>query len=67
MVHDQRSALSTYLASLLSAGRVVFSIEEAEQALGVSRGAVLDAAERLLRRILPVREIAEESETDGSA
>ncbi|TIU17775.1 MAG: hypothetical protein E5W49_19220, partial [Mesorhizobium sp.] len=50
MVHDQRSALSTYLASLLSAGRVVFSIEEAEQALGVSRGAFLDAAERLQRR-----------------
>lgn len=50
MVHDQRSALSTYLASLLSAGRVVFSAEEAEQALDVSRGAFLDAAERLQRR-----------------
>lgn len=58
MVHDQRSALSTYLASLLSAGRVVFSIDEAEQALGVSRGAFLDAAERLQRRkhLLNVRQ-----------
>ncbi|KAB2688936.1 type IV toxin-antitoxin system AbiEi family antitoxin domain-containing protein [Brucella tritici] len=50
MVYDQRSALSTYIASLLSAGRVVFTSEEAEQTLGVRRGAFLDAAERLQRR-----------------
>jgi len=50
MVHDQRSALSTYMSSLLSAGRVIFNGGEAEKALGVGRGALLDAAERLQRR-----------------
>ena len=50
MVHDQRSALSGYVSSLLSAGRTVFTAEEAEQGLGVGRGAFLDAAERLQRR-----------------
>jgi predicted transcriptional regulator of viral defense system len=50
MVHDQRSALSTYIAGLLSVGRVVFTSDEAEQTLGVGRGAFLDAAERLQRR-----------------
>lgn len=50
MLHDQRSALSGYVSGLLSAGRTVFTAEEAEQALGVGRGAFLDAAERLQRR-----------------
>lgn len=50
MVHDQRSALSSYVSSLLSAGRVVFVRAEAEQALGIGPGAFLDAAERLQRR-----------------
>ena len=50
MVHDQRSALSTYMAGLLAAGRVVFTGSEAAQALGVGRGAFLDAAERLQHR-----------------
>jgi predicted transcriptional regulator of viral defense system len=50
MVHDQRSALSAYMASLLATGRVVFTGGEAAQALGVGRGAFLDAAERLQRR-----------------
>ena len=50
MVHDRRSALSSYVSGLLSAGRTVFTAEEAEQALGVGRGAFLDAAERLQRR-----------------
>jgi len=50
MVHDQRSALASYVSALLSAGRTVFTAEEAEQALGVGRGAFLDAAERLQRR-----------------
>lgn len=50
MVHDQRSGLAAYVSGLLSAGRSVFTAEEAEQALGVSRGAFLDAAERLQRR-----------------
>jgi len=50
MVHDRRSALSSYIIGLLSAGRTVFTADEAEQALGVGRGAFLDAAERLQRR-----------------
>ena len=50
MIHDQRSALSGYVSGLLSAGRTVFTAEEAEQVLGVGRGAFLDAAERLQRR-----------------
>ena len=50
MVHDRRSALSSYVSGLLSGGRTVFVAEEAEQALGVGRGAFLDAAERLQRR-----------------
>lgn len=50
MLHDQRSALSGYVSGLLSVGRTVFTAEEAEQALGVGRGAFLDAAERLQSR-----------------
>ena len=50
MLHDQRSALSSYVSGLLSVGRTVFTAEEAEQALGVGHGAFLDAAERLQRR-----------------
>ncbi|RJF89368.1 hypothetical protein D3874_22310 [Oleomonas cavernae] len=50
MVYDQRSALSAHIAGLLSAGRVVFTSKEAEQVLGVGRGAFLDAAERLQHR-----------------
>ena len=50
MIHDRRSALSGYVSRLLAAGRTVFTAEEAEQALGVERGAFLDAAERLQRR-----------------
>ena len=55
MVHDQRSALAAYIASLLSEGRVVFASEQAEQTLGVGRGAFLDAAERLQRRKALIR------------
>ena len=50
MLHDQRSALSSYVGGLLSSGRTVFTAEEAEQAIGVGHGAFLDAAERLQRR-----------------
>lgn len=50
MVHDRRSALSGYIADLLSTGRTVFTTNEAEGALGVDHGAFLDAAERLQRR-----------------
>jgi predicted transcriptional regulator of viral defense system len=50
MISDQRTAFSSYLTHLLSAGRIVFSREEAQQALGVSVGALLDAAERQQRK-----------------
>jgi predicted transcriptional regulator of viral defense system len=50
MVHDQRSALATHMSGLLSAGQVVFTSSEAEEALHIERGAFLDAAERLQRR-----------------
>lgn len=46
----QRIPLSSYLNRLLSAGRTVFSREEAQKALGLSRGAFLDAAERQQRK-----------------
>lgn len=50
MVSDQRTAFSSYMTRLLSTGRVVFSREEAQQALSVSHGALLDAAERQQRK-----------------
>ena len=50
MLYDQRSKLSTYASGLLSEGRMVFSADEAGEALGIGRGAFLDAAERLQRR-----------------
>lgn len=52
MLPDRRSKLSGFVSSLLSTGRVVFTAEEAEQALNIKRGAFLDAAERLQRRKL---------------
>lgn len=55
MVYDQRSALSSHIASLLSAGQVVFTSKQVEQALGLGRGAFLDAAERLQRRKALIR------------
>lgn len=50
MMLDQRSGLSTYMTQLLSRGQVVFSSAEAQEALGISRGALLDAAETQQRR-----------------
>ena len=41
MIHDRRSSLATYASGLLSEGRAVFSADEAERALGISRGAFL--------------------------
>jgi hypothetical protein len=38
------------MTRLLSTGRVVFSAAKARQALGVSQGALLDAAERQPRK-----------------
>ncbi len=50
MVSDKRTAFSSYMTQLLSKGRVVFSGEEARRALGISHGALLDAAERQQRK-----------------
>ena len=52
MIPDHRPRLSNYINSLLSTGKIVFTSEEAELALGVEHGAFLDAAERLQRRRL---------------
>lgn len=52
MVYDQRSALSSFISDLLSKGRTVFAACEAEERLGIDRGAFLDAAERLQKRKL---------------
>ncbi|MCW2249258.1 putative transcriptional regulator of viral defense system [Azospirillum fermentarium] len=50
MILERPSSLASYAQELLSRGRIVFSREDAMQALGVSHGAFLDAAERLQRR-----------------
>lgn len=50
MMLYRRPTLSSYLTRLLSEGRVVFSREEAQEALGISKGAFLDAAEKQQRR-----------------
>jgi predicted transcriptional regulator of viral defense system len=46
----RRTAFSSYMTHLLSTGGVVFSAEEARKTLGVSHGALLDAAERQQRK-----------------
>ena len=51
MTYAKRSTpLSSYLNELLSGGRVVFTRDEAQKALGASAGAFLDAAERQQRK-----------------
>lgn len=50
MIHQHQISLRRWTTWLLASGRVVFSIEEAMQAIGVGRGAFLDAAERLQRQ-----------------
>jgi predicted transcriptional regulator of viral defense system len=50
MISEKRLSFSSYLDGLLSAGRTVFLREEAQNALGVSPGAFLDAAERQQRK-----------------
>jgi predicted transcriptional regulator of viral defense system len=47
---NSRSNLASYLVGRLAVGRLVFSREEAQAALGISRGAFLDAAEKLQKR-----------------
>ena len=50
MMLDQRSSFSSYLTQLLSQGQVVFSAAQAQEALGIGKGAFLDAAEKQQRR-----------------
>lgn len=50
MIPDRRSPLSVWVTDRVSQGRFVFTGDEAQRELGTSRGAFLDAAERLQRR-----------------
>ena len=50
MVPEKRMSLANYVAQLQSKGRIVFDADEAVAALGTSRGAFLDAAQRLQKR-----------------
>src|SRR6266851_3944084 len=45
-----RPSLSAYITGLLAAGRLVFSRDEAQAALGTGRGAFLAAAQKLQKR-----------------
>jgi predicted transcriptional regulator of viral defense system len=45
-----RPSLSSYTTGLLAAGRLVFSRDEAQAALGIGRGAFLAAAQKLQKR-----------------
>jgi len=44
------SNIASYTTSLLASGRLVFTGEEAQKAIGIGQGAFLDAAEKLQRR-----------------
>ena len=50
MINQKHSAFSSYLTERLSEGRVVFTASEAQAALGIGAGALLDAAERQQKR-----------------
>lgn len=47
---NQRSALSSYMTRMLSEGQAVFTSAQAQDALGIGKGALLDAAEKQQRR-----------------
>lgn len=46
----KKISLSSYLMHMLSQGRLVFSSAEAQEALGITKGALLDAAEKQQKR-----------------
>ncbi len=54
-IFESPSNLASFATKLLSSGRIVFSRDEAARELGISTGALLDAAERLQRRRSLVR------------
>src|SRR5688500_14992229 len=50
MILQERQTLSSFLDGLLASGRVAFTNDHAEQALGLKHRAFLDAAERQQRQ-----------------
>jgi predicted transcriptional regulator of viral defense system len=48
--NESRQSLASYIVGRIASGRLVFSREEAQAALGISKGAFLDAAEKLQKR-----------------
>lgn len=50
MIREKRETLAEYVTGLQSKGRVVFTAEEAVEALGTNHGAFLDASQRLQKR-----------------
>jgi predicted transcriptional regulator of viral defense system len=50
MMLDERTRLGSYLTQLLSKGQVHFSAAQAQQALGISKNALLKAAEKQQKR-----------------
>ena len=58
MMLDRRTNLSSYMTHLLSQGQIVFTDEQAQHALQIGKGALLDAAQKQQRRnylIMPRR------------
>jgi predicted transcriptional regulator of viral defense system len=55
MMTEEPSSLASYVTGLLASGRVIFSPEAAQNALGIGGGAFLDAAERLQKKRLVFR------------
>lgn len=50
MMLEQRTNLSSYMTHLLSQGQIVFTDEQAQHALQIGKGALLDAAQKQQRR-----------------
>lgn len=50
MMLGHRPTLSSYMTHMLSKGQAVFTSAQAQEALGIGKGALLDAAERQQRR-----------------
>jgi hypothetical protein len=50
MMLDLRTNLSSYMTHLLSRGQIVFTDEQAQHALQISKGALLDATQKQQRR-----------------
>ena len=55
MMIKEPTSLASYVTGLLASGRVIFSPDEAQAALGIGAGAFLDAAEKLQKKRLVFR------------